>query len=89
LEGAAMARPLLASDVPGCREVVKDGYNGFLFEVQNPKSLIDKIKLFLSLSHAEKMQLASNSRKLAEEKFDENKVIGAYNKAIRRIIGFS
>ncbi|MEQ8905015.1 glycosyltransferase family 4 protein [Ekhidna sp.] len=87
LEGAAMGRPLLASNVPGCKEVVRDGYNGFLFEVQNSKSLIDKIRLFLSLNKQERKQLAANSRKLVEESFDENIVIDMYEQTIRRIIG--
>ncbi|WP_420576037.1 glycosyltransferase family 4 protein [Ekhidna sp.] len=86
LEGAAMGRPLLASDVPGCKEVVRDGFNGFLFEVKNAKSLSDKIRLFLSLSRQEREQLAANSRKLVEETFDENIVIDMYDQTIRRII---
>jgi glycosyltransferase involved in cell wall biosynthesis len=87
LEGAALGRPLLASNAPGCKEVVKDGYNGFLFEVQNSKSLIDKIKLFLSLTREERMQLGNNSRKLVEATFDENIVIDMYDETIHRIIG--
>lgn len=86
LEGAAMGRPLIATDVPGCKEVVRDGYNGFLCEVKNAKSLYDKIKLFLSLSKKEKEQLAANSRTLVEETYDERIVIGIYESVIRRII---
>lgn len=86
LEGAAMGRPLLASDVPGCREVVRDGINGFLFEVKNAKNLIDKIKLYLSLKHEERAQLAINSRKLVEEMFDEEIVIDEYDKIIHGIV---
>ncbi|WP_370089950.1 glycosyltransferase family 4 protein [Ekhidna sp.] len=86
LEGAALGKPLLASDVPGCKEVVRDGYNGFLFEVQNAKSMVDKIKLFLSLNKDEREQMAANSRKLVEETFDEEIVIRAYDQVIHRII---
>lgn len=86
LEGAALGRPLLTSDAPGCREVVKDGFNGFLFEPKNAKILKDKIKLFLSLSNEERRQMASNSRKLVEETFDEEIVIRAYDQVIHRII---
>jgi len=39
LEGAAMARPLIASDVPGCRELVEDGLNGYLCKARDPDSL--------------------------------------------------
>ncbi len=86
LEGAASGRPLIATNVPGCREVVRDGYNGFLCEVQNAKSLRDKIKLFLSMSTQEKELLAANSRSLVEETFDEKIVIGIYENVIHRII---
>lgn len=86
LEGAAMAKPLIASDVPGCREVVRDGYNGFLCEVKKSESLVDKLKLFLSLSQQERKQLADNSRTLVEETYDESIVINIYGTTIRRII---
>ncbi|SNT16928.1 Glycosyltransferase involved in cell wall bisynthesis [Ekhidna lutea] len=89
LEGAALAKPILTTDVPGCREVVKDGHNGFLFEAKNAKSLVDKIKLLLSLNDEERRQLGKNSRKLVEERFDENIVIDMYDQTIRRIIGLS
>ncbi len=86
LEGAAMGRPLLTSNVPGCRDVVKDGYNGFIFEVKNSKNIVDKLKLFLSLSQEERQQMATNSRTLVEETYDERIIIDKYTNAIHRII---
>lgn len=86
LEGAALGRPLITTDVPGCRDVVRDGFNGFLCEVQNAKSLLDKLNLFLSLNRQERAYLATNSRMLVEETYDERIVIDIYDKAIRRII---
>ncbi len=86
LEGAAVGRTLLTSNVPGCREVVQDGYNGFLFEVKNPKSLASKVKLYMALSTEEKLELAKKSRKLVEEKFDVNLVIKKYVKVISQIM---
>lgn len=86
LEGAATGRALLASDVPGCNEVVRDGFNGFLFKVKDGRSILDKVKLYLSLSDAEKRELAANSRILAEERFDENLVIAQYAETIVRIV---
>ena len=85
LEAASMGRPLLAADVPGCREVVKNGLNGFLFEVKNARSLESKIRLYLSLSKEERLELSKSSRKLVEEKFNEKLVIDAYHEVIRRI----
>ncbi|MEO9482245.1 MAG: glycosyltransferase family 4 protein [Ekhidna sp.] len=86
LEGAALGRPLISTDVPGCREVVNDGYNGFLCEPKSAGSLLNKLKLFLSLTLPEKKQLAANSRSLVEKTYDERIVIDMYQDVIRRII---
>lgn len=83
LEGAAMGRALLAANVPGCKEVVKDGENGFLFEVRSEKSLADKIHLYLSLTRDDKLLFSVSSRKIAEEKFDESLIISSYDEVIQ------
>ncbi|MEM8939756.1 MAG: glycosyltransferase family 4 protein [Bacteroidota bacterium] len=85
LEGAAMGRALLASDVPGCKEIVEEGVNGFLFEAKNVEHLTKKVKRYLSLSLDERKKLSENSRRLAEMKFDENLVAKAYEETVRQI----
>ena len=89
LESAAMGRPLMASNVPGCKEVVMDGNNGFLFEVKNAKSMMSKVKLYMSLSEAERTEMSLASRSLVEEKFDEKLVIKTYDAVICRILDAS
>lgn len=86
LEGAAKGRALLASNVPGCKEVVSNGVNGFLFDVKSAQSIVDKVRLYLSLSESEKLAMSKNSRKIAEEKFDENLVINTYVETIAQIV---
>ncbi len=44
-----MARPLIATDVPGCREVVEDGVNGFLCRVRDSASLAKAMKKLAEL----------------------------------------
>jgi len=44
LEAMALAKPIITTDVPGCREVVVDGYNGFLVQSRNEKKLSDAIE---------------------------------------------
>ena len=39
LEAAASALPIVATDVPGCRDLVVDGVNGFLVDVANPSGI--------------------------------------------------
>ena len=86
LEAAAMSRPLISTDVPGCREVVSDGENGFLCEPRNPESLMAKMTLFLSLTTDEKKAMGTASRKLVENKFDEGIVISEYLRKIKQLL---
>jgi glycosyltransferase involved in cell wall biosynthesis len=78
LEAAAMARPLIATDVPGCREAVEDGVNGFLCRPRDAESLADAMLRFAGLSQPDHDQMGSASRAMAETRFDESIVIRAY-----------
>lgn len=86
LEGGAMGRMLLASDVPGCRHVVKSGINGFLFDAKNPKSLAEKINLLMSLSKDERRQMSIAARKSVEDNFDEKIVVKKYLSKIDELV---
>jgi len=67
LEGLAAGRPLVATDVPGCREVVQDGINGFLVPVRNALSLANALeKLILNSELRQTMGKASRDLALAE-----------------------
>lgn len=78
IEAASMAKPLIATDVPGCREVVIHEVNGFLCEVKNSGSLAEAIKRFIKLDYSDKIQMGLKSRELAERKFDIKKVNNSY-----------
>jgi glycosyltransferase involved in cell wall biosynthesis len=82
LEAAAMSRPLIASDVPGCREVVRDGENGLLCAVRSAASLADAMKRLANLSNAERARMGEAGRRLVGEKFSEATVIRAYLDAL-------
>jgi len=86
LEGAAMAKPLIATNVPGCREIVDDGVNGYLVEPKSVKSLIDTIEKFLSLNEIEKKNMGLASRRKVERNFDRNIVIEAYLREISKFL---
>ena len=83
MEGAAMEKPLITTNVTGCREVVIENYNGFLCEVKNSKDLANKMEKLLLLSQDEKEKLGKNGRKLMREKFEDSIVIEKYYEVIR------
>lgn len=82
LEAAAMGKPLITTNVPGCKETVIDGHNGFLCQVRNAGDLADKMMRLYELPDQRLNQMGQASRRLAEEKFDERFVIDKYLEAI-------
>lgn len=78
LEGMAMARPLIASDVPGCDEVVEHGANGLLCQPRSADSLAGAMRAMLALSPAERREMGCRGRAMAEARFGEDKVAAAY-----------
>lgn len=87
LEAAAMAKPLIATNVPGCREVVQQGINGYLCRARNAGALAEKMGQMLQLSDAELKRMGQASRQLAVMKFSDRFVIQKYREAIVQVKG--
>lgn len=75
LESAACARPIITSNIHGCKEAVIDGVTGYLCEKQNINSLYEVMKKFIELPLAEKQEMGIESRNHIEKKFDKNIVV--------------
>ena len=86
LEAASSSRAIVATDVPGCNNVVIDGYNGLLCKERSAVDLADKMFAMLNLSEKEIDQMGENGRKLVEERFDENLVITKYLDTVHEVI---
>jgi len=72
-EAMAVGRPILTTDVPGCRETVVDGKNGFLVPAFDVEKLTQKMMWFVE--HPEQIEpMGLASRRMAEERFDVHKV---------------
>ena len=81
-EAMAIGRAVITTDVPGCRETVVNGVNGFLVERWNPEALAEKMIYFIE--NPEQIAIMGNvSYKIAQEKFDAEKV----NQRLLKIIG--
>lgn len=86
LESASMAKPIITTNVPGCREVVDNGINGYLCNVKDPEDLAHKMEKMLNLSPQEKMKMGTEGRQKIVREFDEKIVISKYLNAIKEIL---
>jgi glycosyltransferase involved in cell wall biosynthesis len=78
LEGGAMERPLIATNVPGCRQVVEEGVNGYLCTVGDPDSLATCMKRLAELPGEQRLAMGREARRRVQERFSEEFVIQAY-----------
>lgn len=86
LEAAACGRPVLASDVPGCRETVQENVSGLLFAPKSTGSLVQAITAFIQLTEKERAEMGYRGREYVENVFDRNKVIDAYFEEIWKTV---
>jgi len=86
LEASIMARPIITTDVPGCRELVDEGFNGFVCKVKDVDDLAEKIEKMLLLEDIERVNMGLHGRQKIIDEFDEQIVIDKYKEAIRSIL---
>ena len=86
LEAFAIGRPVIVSDVPGCRDIVDHKTNGLLCKVKSSEDLARKMITMMRISQDTRNKLAKNGRKKVESLFDEKIVINAYLKVINDIV---
>lgn len=86
LEAAAMGKPLIATDVPGCTEIARAGKNAILCKVRDSRSLADAMLAMLALSPSERAAMGAKSRAIAEAEFDTEVVEERYLEAITRAV---
>ena len=84
LESASTGRPILASNVTGCKEAFDEGVNGIGFEAKSVEALVDAIQKFLNLPYEKKKQMGLAGRKKMELEYDRKIVINAYLEQISR-----
>jgi len=85
LESASMAKPIVTTDVPGCREVVDDGVNGFLCKMKDAQSLAKQMERMLILREEERVKMGYAGRKKVTAEFDEQIVIEEYLQTMKEL----
>ncbi len=77
MEAASMSKPIVTTNTVGCKDVVKDGYNGFLVPIKDTLVLANKIEKLI-LDEELRKEFGKNGRNMTEELFDIDKIIKQY-----------
>lgn len=83
LEASASGRPIITSNIPGCREAVEDGKTGYLCKAKDAGSLCEKMKQFMELNYEDKKKMGKEGRTKMENEFDKKRVVEKTMKALR------
>ena len=86
VEAASMAKPLIATDVPGCNDVVIDGINGYLCKPADSSDLAEKMINMLNLSSSFRFDMGRKGRARVLELFDEKILIAKQLSAIESVL---
>lgn len=78
MEAASMGKPIIATDVPGCREVVIKNHTGWLVDVKSIDSLEGALLASMNLSYEQRDQMGRNGREYMQERFDVSFVVNIY-----------
>lgn len=78
MEAMAMQKPIITTDIPGCKETVEEGCNGYIVPPRDTEALVDAIRKFLHLSPRERRHMGEYGRQKAEKEFDVKNVIAVY-----------
>ena len=86
LEGLAIGRPIITTDMPGCKNTVIESDNGYLVPPKDINTLAKKMERVMTLNYKQLQRMGLRSRKLAEEKFDEAIVVERYLEEIENVV---
>ena len=86
LEAASMAKPLIATNVPGCNNIVEHQKNGFLCKLRDSDDLAEKMEMMFNSNDENLLNMGKLSRMKVEQEFDESIVIDKYHNSINSIL---
>ena len=86
LEAAACGRPIVATDVPGCREIVRHGENGLLVPPRDATALADALAVLVGDKDL-RVRMGARGREIAVAEFSEEIVIGQTLAVYREVLG--
>jgi glycosyltransferase involved in cell wall biosynthesis len=85
LEAAAIGRPIVTTDITGCRDVVEDGINGFLCKPKSSDDLRNKMQKMIVLSYENRVKMGLSGRKKVEKEYDQKIVSNIYHEELANL----
>ena len=86
IEAGSSGLPCITTDVPGCKDVIVDNYNGLIVKPKCSGSLLAAMQKMLNFDHAARSLLGKNARNNIEENFSMKKVNSIYIHEIHKIL---
>jgi glycosyltransferase involved in cell wall biosynthesis len=86
MEGASMGRPLIATGIPGCRELIDDGITGFICKTKDFDNLSEKMELFINMDDDKLHEMSIKSREKMINEFSMQRVLPKYENAVKQFV---
>lgn len=85
LEASSMAKPIIATNVPGCREVIIDGITGYLCEAKNPFSLAECMIKIIQMANVDRELMGKLGREHVKQNFSQRIVLDYYSELFEKL----
>lgn len=85
LEASAMGKPVIAADVPGCRQALENGVTGSLCAARSSSALAEAILSILDMPEEQRLEMGRRGREKAEREFSEEHVVASYLKVLEQL----
>jgi glycosyltransferase involved in cell wall biosynthesis len=85
LEAGSIGLPVIATDVPGCKNIIIDGFNGYLCKPYSSHSLQQSMEKMSQLDKNELKIMGNNARSIVLKRFDESIVIKKFFKVLDQL----
>lgn len=86
LESAASGRPVITTDIAGCRETLEDGLTGLMYHAGDVEDLVSKINAFLNMPNFVRSRMGTAGREKMEREFSRDIVVTAYKERIKKLL---
>ena len=84
LESCASGRPAVTTDLPGRREIIENGVNGYVIRPKDSADLVRAVEDFLTLPAEKRREMGLSGRAKVEREFDRRIVVDAYLDEVRK-----